>query len=205
MGLLQRVDALGAAHQAHQGDALAAAALDEVDGGDGGAAGGQHGIHHDQVALVHVGGQLAVVFHRQMGLRVAVQADVAHLRGGNDAQHAVHHAQACAQDRHDAQLLAGDDLGLALCNGRFDLDLLKRQIAGYFISHQHCNFLQELAEILGAALGLTHQSQFVLNEGMIHNMYGAHSITSIYKARRKRQHFCIRKIIPQRAPKYNIF
>ena len=153
---------------------LAAALLNEIDGGIGAAAGSQHGIDNDQLTLFNIDGQLAVIFYGQVGLRIAVQADMADLCGGNDVQNAVHHAQTCAQDRYDAQLAAGDDLGLAFCNRRFDFNFLQRQVAGHFICHQHCDFVQQLAEILGAAIGSAHEGQLVLYERMIYYNYLTH-------------------------------
>ena len=100
----------GGGQDVHQLDMLAAVALDEGDGGGGGAAGGQHGVQDDDVPLGDIGGHLAVVLHRAVGLRVPVQADMAHLGGGNHLDDAVHHAQAGPEDGDDSQLFARQSL-----------------------------------------------------------------------------------------------
>ena len=156
MRLLQRLHALGTAHQADQLDGVAAVLFEDVDGGDGGTARGQHGVKHQHFALAHVRGQLAVVFHRQVGLRVAVEANVPHLGRGPEVGHAVHHAQPGAQDGHDAQLFAGEHVGLARGHGGLDLDLFEGQVARDLIGHEHADLLEELAEVLGATVFVAH-------------------------------------------------
>ena len=152
----------------------AAALLDQGDGVRGAAAGGQHGIQQDQLALLSVRGKLAVVFHGLQGLGVAIQADMADAAGRNHVHDAIHHAQAGAQNRYDAQLLAGQHLLGGLAQRSLDLHVNSGQITGHFIDHQHGDLLQQLAELLGAGGGLTHDGQLVLNQGMIENMNLAH-------------------------------
>ena len=114
------------------------------------------GIEHQHLALAHVRRQLAVVFHRQVRLRIAVEADMADLGRGHEVGHAVHHAKARAQNGHDAQLFAGEHVGLARGDGGLDLDLLERQIARDLIGHQHADLLEELAKVLGATIFVAH-------------------------------------------------
>ena len=107
MGGLQALQAFRRADDANEFDAFCPALFNLRNGVDGTAACGQHRIQHNYFALGNVLGQLAVVFHRLQRLLVAVQANVPHLRGGNQRQHAVHHAKARAQNGHQGQLAAG--------------------------------------------------------------------------------------------------
>ena len=81
---------------------------------------------------------------------------MADLGRGHEVGHAVHHAKARAQDRHDAQLFAGKHMGLARGDGGLDLDLLEGQIARDLIGHEHADLLEELAEVLGATVFVAH-------------------------------------------------
>ena len=103
--------------------------LRHVDGGDGGAAGGQHGIQHDQFALAHIRGQFAIVLDGQVGLRVAVQADMAYLRGGNRASVTPSTMPRPARRMGTMpSFLPSSTWVLHVADGGFDLDLLQRQV-----------------------------------------------------------------------------
>ena len=129
-------DALGGGQDVHQLDIFYAVLLDKGDGGGGGAAGGQHGVQDDNVPLGDVVGHLAVVLHRLQGVGVPVQADMAHLGGGNKGQDAVHHTQAGPQNGDNGQLFACDGFEFGGGDGSFDLHLLQGQVAGGLIAHQ---------------------------------------------------------------------
>ena len=161
----------------------AAPLLDQGDGVAGGTAGGQHGIQHQQLAILAVGRQLAVVLHGLMGLRVAVQADVTHAGCGNQLGHGFHHAQASAQDRHDTQLLAGQLTGRALADGGLDLYLLGGQVAGHLVHHQHGDLVEQLAELLGAGILAAHDGQLVLDQGMVKDHNFSHECASLRRRR----------------------
>ena len=70
--------------------------------------GGNHWVDDDAEALAHVVRQLQVVLDRLERDRVAVQADVADPCGGHEIQHAVQDSVAGAQDRDEAEFLAGE-------------------------------------------------------------------------------------------------
>ena len=97
---------------------------------------------------------------------------MAYLGGRNHVYHATLQPQPCTQDRHHAHLSGGSQLlAYALAHRSLDFHILQRKIPGDFISHQHADFLQQLAEILGAGLLHAHDSQLVLNQRMINHSY----------------------------------
>ena len=159
---------------------LYAAALEAVDGSDSGTAGSQHRVEQQYVAILDVVRQLAVIFDRLQGFRVAVQTDVADLGCRNHLQNALNHAQTCTQDRHERNLLAGNNLYARLSDRSLDGDLLERQIAGSLVAHQHCNLSSSLAELLNAGGLVAHQRQLVLDKRVVHFMYGCHNKNLLY-------------------------
>ena len=126
MGLLDRGDALGRRDQ-HQGaDFLGPGLLQQIDGGDQGAAGGQHGIDDHGQALVQFTHQLFQVGVGLQGGFVAGEADHADPGAGDQAEHAVEHADAGAQDGHHGDLLAGDLFHLDGAAPALDVHLFHR-------------------------------------------------------------------------------
>ena len=102
-----------------------------------------------------------------MGLRVAEQADVSHLRRRYQGDHGVHHAQTGAQNGNDRQLFARKDLDLGRCDGGLDLDLLGGKIARGLIAHQRGDLAHGLAELLDARVLVTQDGQLMLQKGML--------------------------------------
>ena len=92
---------------------------------------------------------------------------MAHTRRGNQRQHAIHHAETCAQNRDEGQLFAGDNARFCYADGRFDLYLFERQITGCLITHQHGNLADQRAEFLGACVFIAQKGKLVLDERMI--------------------------------------
>ena len=167
MGLGDPLDALGAADDVHHDDAPAAVLFQEINGGNGAAAGGQHGVHHENLTVFDVLRELAVVFHRLVGLRVPVQADVADLGGGDQIHHGVHHAEARPQHGNDGQLLAGEHPAFGGTDGSLHLHLHGRQVPGGLIAHQAGDFTHQFTELLGSGVLITQDCQFVLDQGMV--------------------------------------
>ena len=176
VGGAQRFHALGGADQADELDVLGAPLLDHGDGVHGAAAGGQHGVQDQHVPLVDVGGQLAEIFHGLQGLLVAVQADEAHLGGGDQGQHTVQHAHAGPQDGYQGQFAAGQDLGLGHGDGGLDLDLLQGQIPGGLVAQQGGDLAHQVTELLGTGLLVAQQADLVLQQGVL-NDHGVHNYT----------------------------
>ena len=183
MSLLHSLHTFGAADDIHHDDVLAATGLQKVDGGNGAAAGGQHGIHHEDLPLIDILGQLAVVFHRLMGLGVTVQTDVSHLGRGDQIDHVVHHAQTGTEDRDNGQLLACQHLTGGNRHRSLHLNLLGGQIAGGFIAHQACDLTDQSAEFLNTGVLIAKNCQLMLDQRMVQNVYSCHidlSLVVIY-------------------------
>ena len=105
---------------------------------------------------------------------------MADLGGGDQVQHAVHHAEAGAQDGDQSQLTAGQDLGAGQSHGGLDLDFLGGQVAGSLIAEQHRDLAHEVTELLGAGVAVTQQADFVLDQGMVNNFNNAHGTISLH-------------------------
>ena len=154
----------GRGQQAHEADGLRVRGLQPRDGGDGGVAGGEHRVEHDRLALVHALGHLEVVLDGLEGVRVAVEAHVAHARAGHDAQHAVEEPVARAHDAHEHGLLAVDDGALHGLERGLDVDQLGGHVPRDLVGHQHADLAQQAAEAARAAVLLAHQRELVLNQ-----------------------------------------
>ena len=123
---------------------------------------------------------LEVIFDRLKALGIAVKADMGDASRGHQRQHAVEETDPGAQDRCKRQFLAGDFRGLHRHQRRFDIDDLQRQIAGHLIAEQHADLVQKLPKALGGPVGLAHQRQLVLDEGMADEMNvagGSHALS----------------------------
>ena len=150
----------------------------KINGCHGAAAGGQHGVHHEHLPVGDVIGQLAVVFHRLMGLGVPVQADVADLGGGNQIHHVVHHAQARPQHGDDGQLLARQHPALGGGHRGLHLHLVGGQVPGGLVAHEARDFSDQLPELLDAGILVPEDCQLVLNQGVIQYVNVCHKFRS---------------------------
>jgi len=179
MCLVQGLDAFRSSDEADELDALCAVLLDLGDGVDGAASGSQHRVKHQNVALGDVLRQLAEVLHGLQGGLVAVEADEAHLCSGQQGQHTVQHTHAGAEDGHQSQLAACEDLGLCHRDGSLDLHLFQRQVTGSLVAQQGCDLAHEVTELLGAGLLVAQNAQFVLQQRMLNDHRG-HNTRSLY-------------------------
>ena len=96
------------------------------------------------------------------------------------ADHTIDHAQTCAQDGDDCQLLACDAMAFRNSYGSLYVDLFKRKITGGLVAHQHCYLGNDLAELLYAGVLITQDGQLVLNKGMVEYAYFAHVLVLLY-------------------------
>ena len=78
----------GDGDQADDADVAGAALLQPVDGGDRGVGGGDHRRHHDDLALGEIGRRLEIILDRDLGLGVAIEADVGDARRRHEIEHA---------------------------------------------------------------------------------------------------------------------
>ena len=171
---LHALHALGRAYDAHELDVLDADFLQEHRRSSRAAAGGQHRVDDYRVALLDVGRHFEVVLHRLERVGVAVEADVADLHVRHQGHHAVHHAQARAEDGHYRQLLARYVAALRNSQRGLDFDVLQGQVAGRLVAHQHRYLTDKLTEGLGACVLVAQDAQFVLDKGMVEYVHIAH-------------------------------
>lgn len=100
------------------------------------------------------------------GFLVAGHANGADLGARNQAEHAIEHADAGTQDRYYSDLLASDFLDLDLAAPAIDFIAFQGQVFGGFVGQERTDFLGELAKILGADVGATHQAELVADQRM---------------------------------------
>src|SRR5256884_4066985 len=106
VGLEHATHALGRGDEAEEPDALGAGVLERVYGVRRRAAGREHGVEHEEIARVFTGWDLEIVIDGLEGVVLAVDADVADARRGDELRDALDHAEARAQDRHEGGLLS---------------------------------------------------------------------------------------------------
>src|SRR5579883_318266 len=152
--------------EAHEFDALGAELLQPSDRRRGGVAGRQHRIDENDDALRDVLRKLQIVFDGIEGRGVAVDADMADTRRWDEVEHAVDEAEAGAQDRHEAELLAGEHRRAHAGERRLDLGLGEGQVARRFVEHERRDLAQERAELARRDVLRAHQRQLVLDERM---------------------------------------
>jgi hypothetical protein len=158
-------------HQGQEDDLVVghAALLQHVDSVDRRVAGGDHRIAEDEGTLDRIR-QAHQVFDRLVGFGIAEHADVADARRRHQFQQAVAHADAGAQDRHDGQLLAGDDRRVDRHQRGFDLAGGQRQVARDLIAHQQRDLPEQLAEGAGRRSAVAHVRQLVLDKRVIQDV-----------------------------------
>ncbi len=118
-----------------------------------------------------IGGHLAVVLHGLVGLRVPVQADMAHLGGGDHLDNAIHHTQAGPEDGDDGQLLARQGFKGAGGDRGLDLDVLQRQVPGGLVALQSGDLGDDLPEFLHPGALVPEDGQLVLKQRMVQDVY----------------------------------
>ena len=100
------------------------------------------------------------------GFFVAGNTHGADLGARDQAEYAVEHADAGAQDRYHGDLLAGDFFNLYLAAPAVDLIAFEGQVLGGFVGQEGADFLGEFAKILGADVGTAHQAELVADQRM---------------------------------------
>ena len=90
-------------------------------------------VSHDQ-PLLDVLRELAVIDHGLVGFLIAVEADMADFGDGNQGLQSFDHSHSGPQDGHDGEFASGHFLCDHLADGGFNLHILKRKVAGDFIS-----------------------------------------------------------------------
>src|SRR5437899_6719012 len=106
VGLEHATHALGRGDEAEEPDALGAGVLERVYGVRRRAAGREHGVEHEEIARVFTGWDLEIVIDGLEGVVLAVDADVADARRGDELRDALDHAESSAHDRHGGEILS---------------------------------------------------------------------------------------------------
>ncbi len=136
-----------------------------------GTTGCQHGVQYNDLPLLNIVRQLAVIFDRLQCFGVSIQADMANLGGRHHGQHAFHHAESRAQNGHESQLAAGNHFRCCRSDRCFRGCFFQRQVTGCLVALQHGNFTDQLTKILTAGVFIPQVGQFMLNQRVVHNKY----------------------------------
>ncbi len=167
MLLLHRRDARRRGDEADELDRLGAELLEAADRGAGRMAGRQHRIDDDDDARGNVVRHLQVVLDGGERFGVTVDADMPDARRGDEVEHAVDEAEPGAQDRHEAQFLAGEDRRHHPRQRRLDLARRQRQIARRLVEDQRRDLAQERTELAGRDVPAANQAQLVLDQRVV--------------------------------------
>jgi len=143
--VLHRLDPLRRRHQADELDLGGAGALEVAERVNRAAPGGEHRVEHVHTGLREPGRQSLVVADRHVLLLVAVDADVPDPGVGQQAQEALDHPEAGAQNGHDRHLVAQAQARRGFERG-LDLDRLERQLARDLDRHDRRGLEQRLTE-----------------------------------------------------------
>ena len=84
---------------------------------------------------------------------------------GDQGQHAVHHAEAGAQNGNQRNLAAGQHVRFGHGDGRLNLYLFGGKVTGGLIAKKHGQPADELLEFFGAGVFVAKQAHFVLYQG----------------------------------------
>src|SRR2546427_4635329 len=93
VGLEHAAHALRRRHETQEADALGTGMLERADGIRRRAAGREHGIEHEEIARVLAGWDLEIVVDRLERVVLAVDADVADARRGDELRDTLDHAE----------------------------------------------------------------------------------------------------------------
>lgn len=167
MFIVDSLDAFRGGDEAHDPDVGDLLLLEDLDGAEDGAASGEHGVDDDDLTFSNIRRHVQIVLHGLEGLFIALDADVADLGDGDESDESVDHTESSAEDGDDAGLATDDVLGVALTHWGSDLVGLEGEVASQLETHEHGDFGEELAEVLGAGGGLADDAQLVLDEGMV--------------------------------------
>lgn len=160
------IQPFGRGDEAEEADARSASSPEASYGGDGASTGGQHRIEDQELPCRCAVGYAEVVINGFERVVIAVQADVAYARGGNDTEDAFEHAEPGAQNRNQHELLSLQ----ARAGGWFErcTDGVRHEseISGGFVGHEHGNLTDQFTEELRRSRAIAQERELVLDEGM---------------------------------------
>src|SRR5256885_6421654 len=167
VGLEHAPHALGRGDEAEEADALGAGVLERVYGVRRRAAGREHGVEHEEIARAFTGWDLEIVIDRLEGVVLAVDADVADARRGDELRDALDHAESGAQDRHESQVFSRHPHPPHPLEPGFHLRGLERAVLRDLVGHEHGSLVHELLEVFGRGVFIPQDRKLVLDQGVI--------------------------------------
>ena len=106
---------------------------------------------------------------------VAVKSDMSDFRVGEKRNKPVNHAEPRAENGNDGDLFV--DHGRRERRQRsLDRNVFRADIAEGFITHQHGEFGDDLAEFFGVGVHVAQVRDFMVDEGVIENGYVFHVV-----------------------------
>lgn len=156
----------GRGEHADEAQARGPAGLELAGGLHRALAGGQHGIEQEHIGPAQGGGKFGIIGAGGRGFLIAGNADVRELRGGGERPHAIHHAQAGAQDGCQDEGPGERLTGGGCFQRRGDFHWHCLQLAGCFGKKKRGNFAEVAAEILGRSVAVPQAGQAGLQQGV---------------------------------------
>src|SRR5215210_1033462 len=138
----------------------------------------EHRVEDKDQVLVQVAREVDVVLDRLGCLLVALETHKADRRRRQEGERPVEHAEAGAQDRHEADG-AGDLLDLRLGQGRADLDLPGRHVPRGLGDHDEGELLHGLSEIGGRGPLVAQDRELVAAQGPVYDAEALHVGTGL--------------------------
>ena len=118
--------------------------------------------------------KFTVILNRCQGFRITVQTDVSDFCCRNHSQHTFYHTKTGTEDRHNCHFLSFELFYGCFADRGFNFNVCERQLSGCLVAHQHCNLADHLAELLGACVFLSDNTDFVLDQRVIHDDCSCH-------------------------------
>ena len=86
----------------------------------------------------------------------------------------INHTKTGTEDRHNCHFLSFELFYGCFADRGFNFNVCERQLSGCLVAHQHCNLADHLAELLGACVFLSDNTDFVLDQRVIHDDCSCH-------------------------------
>ena len=166
--LLDLRDAFGRGDEVEEDDAAVAELLELRERVARAAAGREHRVDDDGDLVVLGGWDFRVVGDGLGRGLVALHAEDADLRVGEDVEHGVEHAHAGAQDRDDDDGVLDLD-ARRLGDRRRDGDFDRAQVLQAFDGEEFRDFVDKLAKLLRFGVDVAHQRDAMLDERVCKN------------------------------------
>ena len=166
---MNTTNALRGGDQTHHLNVTTAGFLEIANRGTRTAAGGKHRINDNGVALADVVRKLGVIGDRAMRCFVAANTDVPNARLRKQLHHAVSHAQARAQNRHQCDW-AAELVAFGLLERCRHADRAGVKSAGDLIGHQTGDLIEQTAKVRGMSATMARYRQLVPNERVIEDL-----------------------------------